>query len=52
VFLGTGVEYELVSRDAHVAHRARHVVSRAVDDEVAEEGLALPESAVVRVCRV
>lgn len=50
--LGAGIEDELVSRDAHVAHRASHIVSRAGDDEVAEERLALPESAVEGICRV
>ena len=52
VRLGTGVEDEFVSRDAHVTHRASHIVRRTIDDEVAEEGLALPESAVERVGRV
>ena len=52
VRLGAGVEDELVSRDAHVAHRAGHVVRRTIDDEVAEEGLALPESAVKGIGRV
>lgn len=52
MLLGAGIEDELVRRDAHVAHRAGHVVRGAVDDEVAEDCLALPESAVVRIRRV
>ena len=44
-----GVEDELVGWLAGVGHCAGHVVGRAVDDEVAEEVLALPESAVVRI---
>lgn len=52
VLLAAGVEDELVSRHAHVAHRAGHVVRGAVDDEVSKNGLALPESAVERICRV
>ena len=52
MLLRAGVEDQFVSRDAGVAHRARHVVRRAVDDEVAEEGLALPEGAVEGFARV
>ena len=49
VQLRAGVEDELVRWLAGVGHRAGHVMGWAVDDEVAEEILALPESAVVRL---
>jgi len=49
VQLRAGVEDELVRWLAGVGHRAGHVIGWAVDDEVAEEILALPESAVVRL---
>lgn len=52
VDLGASVEDQLVSRDACVAAGGSHVVGWAVDDEVAEERLALPESAVVGFGRV
>lgn len=49
VLLRAGIEDQLVSRDTPVAHCARHVVSRTVDDEITEQRLALPESAVVGI---
>lgn len=52
VDLGASVEDQLVNRDACVAASGSHVVGWAVDDEVAEERLALPESAVVSFGRV
>jgi hypothetical protein len=52
VLLGSSIEDELVSRDAHVAHRASHVISRAIDNEIPKDRLALPESAVERIGRV
>jgi len=47
VQLRAGVEDELVRGQASVGHCACHVMGWAVDDVVAEEVLALPESAVV-----
>ena len=52
VDLGAGVEDQLVCRDACIAASGSHVVRRAIDDEVAKERLALPESAVVSFGRV
>lgn len=46
VQLRASVEYELVRWLACISHCASHVIGRAVDDEVAEDILALPESAV------
>ena len=46
------VEDELVRRQTGVGHCAGHVVGWTVDDVVAEEILALPESAVVGLQRV
>lgn len=48
VQLRAGVEDELVRWLAGVGRRAGHVIGGAVDDEVTEEILALPESAIVR----
>lgn len=48
VQLRAGIKDELVRWLACISHCAGHVISRAVDDEVAEDILALPESAVVR----
>jgi hypothetical protein len=52
VQLRASVEDEFVRWLARVGHCAGHVVGWAVDDVVAEEVLALPESAVVRFQRV
>lgn len=52
VLLRAGVEYQLVSRDAPVTHGTGHVVCWTIDDEVAKQGLTLPESAVVGICRI
>jgi hypothetical protein len=49
VQLRPGIEDEFVRRQSRVRHRAGHVVSRTVDDEITEEGLALPEGAIERV---
>jgi hypothetical protein len=49
VQLSAGVEDELVRWLTGVGHCAGHVVGWTVDDEVAEEILALPESAIVGV---
>ena len=49
VQLRAGVEDEFICWLAGVGHCAGHVVGWAVDDEVAEKILALPESAVVRL---
>jgi len=46
VQLGAGVEDQFPGRQAPVRGRGRHVVGRAVDDEVAEDLLALEEGAV------
>jgi hypothetical protein len=48
VQLRAGVEDELVCWLACIGHCAGHVVCWTVNDEVAENVLALPESAVVR----
>lgn len=45
--LRASVEYKLIRWLASVGHCTSHVMGRAVDDVVAEEVLALPESAVV-----
>jgi len=52
VQLRASVENKLIRWLAGVGHCAGHVVSRTVDDIVAEEVLALPESAVVGFERV
>lgn len=49
VQLSAGVEDELVRWLAGVGHCAGHVMGWTVDDEVAEEILTLPESAIVGV---
>jgi len=49
VQLCAGIEDEFICWLADVGHCAGHVIGWAVDDEVAEEILALPESAVVRL---
>ena len=49
VQLCAGIEDEFICWLAGVGHCAGHVVGWAVDDEVAEKILALPESAVVRL---
>ena len=49
VQLSAGVEDELVRWLTGVGHCTGHVVGWTVDDEVAEEILALPESAIVGV---
>jgi hypothetical protein len=48
VQLRASIEDELIRWLTGVGHCAGHVVRRTVDDVVAEEVLALPESAVVR----
>jgi hypothetical protein len=47
VQLRAGIKDELVRWLACISHCAGHVVGRTVDDEVAENVLTLPESAVV-----
>ena len=50
--LVAGVEDQLVCRNAGVATGGCHVVGWTIDDEVAEERLASPESAVVGFGRI
>lgn len=44
--LTASVEDEFVRRHASIAHSAGHIVGGAGDDEIAKEGLTLPERAV------
>lgn len=44
--LTASIEDEFVRRHASIAHSARHIVGGAGDDEIAKEGLTLPESTV------
>lgn len=49
VLLRAGVEDQLVSRDTPVTHGTGHVIRWTVDDEIAKQGLTLPEGTVVGI---
>lgn len=44
--LTPSIEDKFIRRHASIAHSARHIVGGAGDDEIAKEGLTLPERAV------